>query len=101
MRAVPRDAAFILEAKKPASSLKYFFTVQNEGLAITDSWLQSVKDNFLKLDSLIQQDGDAAAIWKNQSLVISASRTGGTGRFDYLFLSNLPPGRTEGTISKT
>src|SRR5277367_3592365 len=93
MKGVPQDAAFIVEVKKPALSLRQFFS-ENKN-ASSDKWLKTIGADFFQLDSLIKENGNAEDIWKEQSLVVSAHLVNAT-KFDYLFLSNLPRGWTEG-----
>jgi hypothetical protein len=97
MNGAPPDAAFIVEVKKPAASLRQFFS-ENKN-ASSDRWLKTIGADFSQLDSLVKEDGDAGEIWKEQSLVVSAHLVNAT-KFDYLFLSNLPRGWTEGKLKK-
>src|SRR3954463_11535407 len=65
MKAVPADAAFILEVKKPADALKNFFLSQESNLG-ADRWTSQIRSNFYWLDSLSKEDGDIKEIWQER-----------------------------------
>ena len=96
MKAVPPDAAFILEAKKPADAFQNFFASQDKNLS-SDSWFAKIKSNYYWLDSLLREDGDVKEILEERPLVITAHIVN-AGNFDFLFLTNLPRGWTESKL---
>jgi hypothetical protein len=94
MKAVPGDAAFIIEAKRPAESLKSFFDSDFKKQLPPNSWFAYADSSIHFLDSVISETGSAYEIWKTNPLVISAHLTHAS-EYDFLYLTNLPRGWTE------
>lgn len=94
LRAVPSDAALIVEVRNPSESLHDFFSGPLRKSLASDHWMAAAEKNFLFFDSLLKEDGDVSEIWEDQSLVISTHLVK-AGNFDFLYLANLPRGWTE------
>ena len=99
LRAVPADAAVILEIKKPAESLQDFFSGELRKSLHDDQWIAAAEKNFMLFDSLLKETGAVSEIWEDQSLVISTHLVK-AGRFDFLYLINLPRGWTEQKLKR-
>ncbi len=99
MRAVPNDAAVIVEVKNPSASLHNFFSGSFRKNMRDDKWMEEQEKRYLLFDSLLKQDGDVSEIWEDQSLVISTHLVK-AGTFDFLYLTNLPRGWTEQKLKK-
>ena len=99
LRAVPADAAVILEIKKPAESLHDFFSGELRKSLHDDQWIATAEKNFMLFDSLLKETGAVSEIWEDQSLVISTHLVK-AGRFDFLYLINLPRGWTEQKLKR-
>ena len=99
LRAVPADAAVILEIKKPAESLQEFFSGELRKSLHDDQWIAAAEKNFILFDSLLKETGAVSEIWEDQSLVISTHLVK-AGRFDFLYLINLPRGWTEQKLKR-
>jgi|GEM_PF-2901841 len=94
MRGVPSDAAIIVEIKKPAESLRDFFSGPFRKSLGDDKWMTEAEKRVMFFDSLLKEDGSVSEIWEDQSLVISTHLVK-AGSFDFLYLTNLPRGWTE------
>ncbi|MCX6276360.1 MAG: DUF3352 domain-containing protein, partial [Bacteroidetes bacterium] len=99
LRAVPADAAVILEIKKPAESLQDFFSGELRKSLHDDPWIAAAEKNFMLFDSLLKETGAVSEIWEDQTLVISTHLVK-AGRFDFLYLLNLPRGWTEQKLKR-
>ncbi|MEO8086190.1 MAG: DUF3352 domain-containing protein [Bacteroidota bacterium] len=99
IRAVPADAAMILEIKNPGESLRDFFSGPFRKSVGTDEWIAGAEKNFTLFDSLLRDNSDIAEIWKDQSMVVSTHLVK-AGTFDYLYLTNLPRGWTEQKLKR-
>ena len=99
MRGVPSDAAMILEIKNPAEALQNFFNGDFRKSVSDDQWIGSAEKNFHLFDSLLQESSSISEIWDDQSVVISTHLVK-AGRFDYLYLTNLPRGWTEQNLKR-
>jgi len=99
MRGVPSDAAMILEIKNPAESLQNFFNGEFRKSIEDDEWIAGAEKNFHLFDSLLQESSSISEIWDDQSVVISTHLIK-AGRFDYLYLTNLPRGWTEQNLKR-
>ncbi len=99
MRAVPADAAVILEVKNPAEAFQDFFSGPLYKNINDDHWLEQSEKNYLLFDSLLKEIGDVSEIWEDQSLVISTHLVK-AGTFDFLYLINLPRGWTEQKLKR-
>jgi hypothetical protein len=94
MKAVPGDAAFIIEAKRPEESLKDFFASDFKKQLPPNSWFAYADSSIRNLDSLMKKTKDVSEMWKTHSLIISAHLTH-ADEYDFLYLTNLPRGWTE------
>jgi hypothetical protein len=99
MRGVPSDAAMIVEIKNPAESLRNFFTGEFHKSISDDAWVKSAEKNYHVFDSLLSESSSISEIWDDQSIVISTHLVK-AGRFDYLYLTNLPRGWTEQNLKR-
>jgi hypothetical protein len=94
MKAVPGDAAFVIEAKRPAESLKNFFAADFKKQLPPNSWFAFADSSVHFLDSALEKTKDVAEIWRTHPLVVSAHLTH-ANEYDFLYLANLPRGWTE------
>jgi len=99
LKAVPADAAFIVEARQPVESLKNFFSSELKEKFGKRSWLSDADSSVHWLDSVLAENSDAKEIWETRSLVISAHITR-SGKYDFLFLTNLPRGWSEAKLKR-
>jgi hypothetical protein len=94
VKAVPGDAAFIIEAKRPSENLKDFFASDLKKQLPPNSWFAFADSSIHFLDSVLAESKDVLEIWKTHPLVISAHLTH-ADEYDFLYLVNLPRGWTE------
>ena len=99
MRGVPGDAAMIVEIKNPSESLNDFFSGSFRKSVSDDNWMAAAERNFRQFDSLLQEKSGISEIWEEQSVVISTHLVK-SGRFDFLYLTNLPRGWTEQNLKR-
>jgi hypothetical protein len=97
MKAVPGDAAFIIEAKRPAENLQAFFSSDLKKELPRNSWFAFADSSIHFLDSVLRESKAVAEIWKTHPLVISAHLTHAE-EYDFLYLVNLPRGWTENKL---
>jgi hypothetical protein len=99
MRGVPADAAIIIEIRNPGESLNDFFSGPFRKSINDDTWIAAAEKNFHMFDSLLQESSSISEIWEDQSIVISTHLVK-AGRFDFLYLANLPRGWTEQNLKR-
>lgn len=99
MRAVPADAALIVEIKKPGEAMQEFFSGPFRKSISDDPWVAGAEKSFSRFDSLLREEGGISDIWEDQSVVVSTHLIK-AGKFDFLYLTNLPRGWTEQKLKR-